>query len=67
MKNTLIKYSLTALVAAGTFLLANVPTLAADLAGSVQGAAKPIAGATVTLYAAGTGVPTQLAQAKADD
>ena len=40
---------------------------AADLAGSVQGTAKPIAGATVTLYAAGTGAPTQLAQAKADD
>ncbi len=67
MKNALIKYSLTALVAAGTFLLANAPALAADLAGSVQGAAKPIAGATVTLYAAGTGAPTQLAQAKTDD
>jgi len=40
---------------------------AADLAGSVQGAAKPIAGATVTLYAAGSGAPTQLAQAKSDD
>jgi sugar lactone lactonase YvrE len=40
---------------------------AADLAGSVQGAAKPIASATVTLYAAGTGAPTQLAQAKTDD
>ena len=37
------------------------------LAGSVQGAAKPIAGATVTLYAAGTDAPTQLAQAKTDD
>jgi DNA-binding beta-propeller fold protein YncE len=40
---------------------------AADLAGSVQGAAKPIAGATVTLYAAGTGAPTQLARAKTND
>jgi hypothetical protein len=40
---------------------------AADLAGSVQGAAKPIAGATVLLYAAGTDAPTQLAQAKTDD
>jgi hypothetical protein len=28
---------------------------AADLAGSVQGAARPIAGTTVTLYAAGYG------------
>jgi streptogramin lyase len=40
---------------------------AADLAGSVQGAAKPIAGATVTLLAAGTGAPAQLARAKTDD
>jgi len=40
---------------------------ATDLAGSVQGAAKPIAGASVTLYAAGSGAPTQLAQAKTDD
>jgi streptogramin lyase len=37
---------------------------AADIAGSVQGAAQPIAGATVTLYAAGTGAPTRLAQAR---
>src|SRR5271169_3242498 len=67
MKNTLLKYSLTALVAAGTFLLAHVTALGADLTGTVQGAAKPIASATVTLYAAGTGAPTQLAQAKADE
>ena len=40
---------------------------AANLAGSVQGAAKPIAGTTVTLYAAGTGAPTQLGKAKTDD
>jgi len=39
----------------------------ADLAGSVQGAAEPIAGTKVTLYAAGTGAPTQLAQVKTDD
>ena len=30
-------------------------------------AGQPIAGATVTLYAAATGTPTQLAQGKADD
>src|SRR5208283_4593095 len=41
--------------------------LAADLPGSVQGSGKPIPGATVTLYAAGTSEPTQLAQAKTDD
>ena len=33
-----------------------------SLAGSVQIAGGPVAGATVTLYAAGTGVPAQLAQ-----
>src|SRR5208282_5053102 len=32
-----------------------------------QGAGQPIAGATVTLYAAGAGAPTQLAQGKSDD
>jgi hypothetical protein len=41
--------------------------MAADLAGTVQGAGLPIAGSTVTLYAAGTGAPTQLAQGKTDD
>ena len=35
--------------------------------GSVQGAGKPIAGATVTLYAAGSGAPKQLAQGKTGD
>jgi streptogramin lyase len=39
---------------------------AADLAGAVQGAAGPVAGATVTLYAAGTGAPTRLAQVNTD-
>jgi hypothetical protein len=39
----------------------------ARLAGSVQGAGSPIAGATVTLYAAGAGAPAQLAQGKTDD
>ena len=39
----------------------------ADLAGSVQGAAKPITGSTVTLFGASTSAPTQLAQAKTDD
>ena len=40
---------------------------AADLAGSVQCAGKPVAGSTVTLFAAGTGAPSQLAQGKTDD
>jgi len=41
--------------------------MAADLAGTAHGAGLPIAGSTVTLYAAGTGAPTQLAQGKTDD
>jgi hypothetical protein len=40
---------------------------AADIAGKVQGANSPIAGSTVTLYAAGAGAPTQLAQGTTDD
>ena len=37
-----------------------------SLAGSVQIAGSPVSGATVTLYAAGTGIPSQLAQGKTD-
>jgi hypothetical protein len=40
---------------------------AADFTGSVQGAGKPIAGSTVTLYAATSGAPKQLAQGTTDD
>jgi hypothetical protein len=40
---------------------------AGDLAGKVQGAGAPIAGSTVTLYAASEGVPAQLAQGKTGD
>jgi hypothetical protein len=50
-----------------TLVLAQVRAMAADLAGNVQGAGLPIAGSTVTLYAAGTGASTQLAQGKTDD
>src|SRR5215469_18624519 len=38
-----------------------------ELAGSVQAAGKPIAGATVTLYAASTAAPAKLAEGKTDD
>ena len=37
-----------------------------SLAGRVQIAGSPVAGATVTLYAAGTGAPAQLAQGQSD-
>ena len=40
--------------------------LGTSLAGKVQIAGSPVAGATVTLYAAGTGAPSQLAQGKTD-
>src|SRR5208282_4592002 len=40
---------------------------AADFTGIVQGANQPITGSTVTLYAAGPGAPTPLAQGKTDD
>ena len=55
----------TALVGALVFI--STIAHAADFAGSVQGAGSPVAGSTVTLYAAGNGVPTQLAQGKTDD
>lgn len=42
--------------------LMNLRTMAADISGSVYGSGSPISGATVTLYAAGTGAPVQLAQ-----
>src|SRR5271166_5990059 len=50
-----------------TLAFAQVRAMAAELAGNVQGAGLPIAGSTVTLYAAGTGAPQQLAQGKTDD
>lgn len=64
MKHKLIKHSLIALAA--VLFVAHAVT-AADLTGNVQGAGKPIAGSTVTLYAASTGAPTKLVQGKTDD
>jgi streptogramin lyase len=61
------KQDLLACALVGALALATSKARAADLTGSVQGAAKPIASATVTLYAAGTGAPARLAQAKTDD
>ena len=50
-----------------TLAFAQVRTLAAELAGNVQGAGLPISSSTVTLYAAGTGTPMKLAEGKTDD
>ena len=58
--------SFTALTTAAVLLISDAAT-AADLTGNIQSAGKPIAGSTVTLFAAGTGAPTQLAQGKTDD
>src|SRR5271167_2736647 len=66
MKITRIQ-NLLAAALVGALALMNNCAAAADLSGSVQGAGQPIAGATVTLYAAGAGAPTQLAQGKTDD
>ena len=46
---------LALLAAAAAFLLADVQTIAAEVVGNVKGAGSPIAGSTVTLYAASTG------------
>ena len=61
------KRILAALAAVGFISLANISALAAELSGTVQGAKQPIAGSTVTLFAAGTDAPKQLAQGKSDD
>ncbi len=61
------KQNLLAAALVGALAFNVTLTRAADFTGSVQGANQPIAGSTVTLYAAGTGAPTQLAQGKTDD
>jgi hypothetical protein len=66
MKTT-YKQTLLAAVLAGALAFTTTIVCAADFMGDVQGAGKPIAGLTVTLFAAGTSAPTQLAQGKTDD
>ena len=46
--------------------LSGRPALAAEIHGQVTGAGAPIAGSTVTLWAASTGEPRQLAQTQTD-
>jgi hypothetical protein len=58
MKHKLLNQSLIAFIATGSIALANISARATELAGNVQGAGQPIAGSTVTLYAASTGAPT---------
>ena len=63
---TIYKQNLLTGALVGVLAFTAILARAADLSGSVQGANQPIAGSTVTLYAAGTGAPTQLAQGKTD-
>lgn len=67
MKAKGFKSSLSAIVASGTLLLLGcIQATAASLTGNVLAAGQPVAGAIVTLFAAGAGTPTQLAQGNAD-
>jgi hypothetical protein len=47
-------------------LLLSAPALADSIKGQVFGAGAPIVGSMVTLWAAGAGAPTQLAQGQTD-
>jgi hypothetical protein len=69
MQRKLPKPTLAALALAAGFVVAAGCSIdrAQALAGSVQVAGKPLGGATVTLYAAGTGAPTKVAESKSDD
>ncbi|MBU3565877.1 hypothetical protein [Polynucleobacter sp. MWH-HuK1] len=58
--------SLSVLLTCATAFTSTI-SQAADLKGNVQSAGKPIVGSTVTLFAAGTGAPTLLAQSKTDN
>ena len=57
---------LAALAAVAAFLSADVRAFATEVVGHVQVAGSPIAGSTVTLYAASSGAPRELAQGKTD-
>jgi len=64
---TKYQQNLLAVALVGALAFTTILARAADLSGSVQGAGQPIAGSTVTVYAAGSGSPVQLAQGKTDD
>jgi hypothetical protein len=66
MKTT-SKLNILAAALGGALAFTTTSVNAADLTCIVQGANQPITGSIVTLYAAGTGVPTQLAQGMTDD
>ena len=63
-KTTAVKLTLAALAISGMFLTTRA--FAADIKGQVMGGGAPIAQSTVTLWAASSGAPKQLAQTKTD-
>lgn len=67
MKAPRTKEYFFALIATGIAALAHISGLAAELVGTVQGARQPIVGSTVTLFAAGSDAPKQLAQGMTGD
>jgi hypothetical protein len=58
------KFDVALLAALGLFT--NTPAFADTISGQVLGAGAPIASSAVTLWAAGAGEPTQLAQSQTD-
>jgi hypothetical protein len=68
VKDKRLGSSLSVIATSAALLLTPcVHATAVSLTGSVLTAGQPVGGATVTLYAAGMGAPTQLAQGRADD
>ena len=63
-QTTAAKLTLAALAISGMFLV--TPAFAADIKGQVMGGGAPVAQSTVTLWAASSGAPKQLAQTKTD-
>ncbi len=64
-QTTAVKLTLAALAISGMLLATRA--FAADIKGQVMGGGAPIAQSTVTLWAAGSDAPKQLAQAKTDN
>ena len=64
-QTTAVKLTLTALAISGMFLATRA--FAADIKGQVMGGGAPIARSTVTLWAASSNAPKQLAQTKTDN
>ena len=67
MSQHFIESTRIAFVFVAAFLIAHFQASATELSGTIQVAKQPIAGSTVTLFAAGTGEPKQLCQGKSDD